>query len=106
MPRRLKPTPAFRAANRGVPKAASSLLATLRSREARLWGLYSSHAEALCLKIDSIRLDAGLHVARGDRCSVVRSGPHGARGKLGPRRNSPDVHRAVCVCHVDTPLAR
>ena len=24
-------------------------------------------------------------------------------GKLGPRRNSPDVHRAVCVCHVDAP---
>ena len=90
-----------------MPKAASSLLATLKSREARLWGLYSSHAEALCLKIDSIRLDAGLHVARGDRCSVVQSCDVArCQGKLGPRRNSPDVHRAVCVCATLTPLWR
>ena len=102
MPRRLKPTPAFRAANRGVPKAASS-----RSREARLWGLYSSHAEALCLKIDSIRLEAGLHVARGDRCSVVRSGDvRTAPGENWGPDATPPTSTGLCVCHVDTPLAR
>ena len=36
-------------------------------------------------------------------CGAIRRCPHGARGELGPRRNSPDVHRAVCVCHVDAP---
>ena len=51
------------------------------------------------MKIDSIRLDAGLHVARGGRCSVVRSGDvrTAPGGKTGAPTELPRRPQG-CVC--------